>query len=64
MLHEYGETTDLAAARRIADAVCLRELWASCPAHARIRLLVADAKGKEYSQCTRLSWPFRRCAST
>ena len=49
VLHEYGETTDLAAARRIADAVCLSRAVGKLPRRTReFASLVADAKGKEY----------------
>ncbi len=49
ILHEYGETADPVAARRIADAVCLAvaedRLRSTTKAFAA---LVAAAKGKEY----------------
>lgn len=49
VLHEYGETTDAAAARRIADAICLARASRTLPRRTReFAQLVADAKGKEY----------------
>ena len=49
VLHEYGETSDLAAARRIADAICLARAEKALPRRTReFASLVAEAKGKEY----------------
>ena len=49
VLHEYGETSDLAAARRIADAICIARAEKALPRRTReFASLVADAKGKEY----------------
>lgn len=49
ILHEYGETTDPVAARRIADAVCLAVAEDRLPSTTKaFASLVASAKGKEY----------------
>ena len=49
VLHEYGETTDAIAARRIADAICISRAQGKLPARTReFAALVASAKGKEY----------------
>lgn len=49
ILHEYGETTDEVAARRIADAICLARERGALPRRTKeFASLVADAKGKEY----------------
>ena len=49
VLHEYGETADPIAARRIADAVCVARATGTLPKRTKeFAALVADAKGKEY----------------
>ncbi|KAL1511295.1 hypothetical protein AB1Y20_006100 [Prymnesium parvum] len=49
ILHEYGETTDPIAARRIADAICLARQSGTLPRRTReFAALVASAKGREY----------------
>ena len=49
VLHEYGETSDLIAARRIADAICLARTAGTLPRRTReFASLVAEAKGIEY----------------
>ena len=49
ILHEYGETTDPTAARRIADAICLARARNALPKRTReFASLVAQAKGHEY----------------
>ena len=49
VLHEYGETSDPTAARRIADAVCLARSAGTLPRRTReFATLVAEAKGIEY----------------
>ena len=49
VIHEYGETTDLAASRRIADAVVLARESGTLPSTTKeFAALVAKAKGKEY----------------
>ena len=49
ILHEYGETADPVAARRIADAVCLAVAEDRLPLTTKaFAALVAAAKGKEY----------------
>ena len=49
VIHEYGETTDPIAARRIADAILLAREDGSLPSTTKdFAALVAKAKGKEY----------------
>jgi len=49
VVHEYGETTDLIAARRIADAICLARAAKALPKRTKeFAALVAEAKGKDY----------------
>ena len=49
VIHEYGETTDPIAARRITDAIVLARENGSLPSTTKeFAALVAKAKGKEY----------------
>lgn len=49
ILHLYGETSDAAAARRIADAICLAREAKALPRRTReFAAMVAEAKGREY----------------
>lgn len=49
VIHEYGETTDAGAARRITDAIVLAREDGSLPSTTKaFAALVARAKGKEY----------------
>jgi 16S rRNA (cytosine1402-N4)-methyltransferase len=49
VIAEYGETSDYAAARRIADAICIVRARGALPKRTReFASMVADAKGKEY----------------
>ena len=49
LLCEYGETTDAAAARRIADTICLARQAGRLPRRTReFAAMVATAKGREY----------------
>ena len=49
VIHEYGETTDAIASRRIADAIVLAREDGSLPNTTKeFAALVAKAKGKEY----------------
>ena len=51
ILFEYGETSDAAAARRIADAICLARDANQLPKRTReFAELVARAKGREYQK--------------
>ena len=49
ILHQYGETADAAAARRIADAIVIARDTGTLPTRTQpFAALVAAAKGKEY----------------
>ena len=49
ILRAYGETTDAAAARRIADAICVSRTHGALPKRTKdFAALVARAKGVEY----------------
>ena len=49
VLRAYGETTDAAAARRIADAICVSRTHGALPRRTKdFAALVARAKGVEY----------------
>ena len=49
VLRAYGETTDAAAARRIADAICVARTHGALPKRTKdFAALVGRAKGVEY----------------
>ena len=49
VLRSYGETTDAAAARRIADAICVARTHGALPKRTKdFAALVGRAKGVEY----------------
>ena len=68
ILHEYGETTDEIAARRIADAICIARMKSGgLPRRTReFAAMVAQAKGREYQAMhpAKLAFQVRRRGSS
>lgn len=65
VISNYGETSDTAAARRIADAICVTRKQGLLPKRTKeFAALVARAKGVEYQAMHPAKLTFQVCTST